>query len=109
HSYSDKQRCTTIEVGKLIVHPKQTRNRRKYGNDCQENRTGKRDFGNYPINEVVSRLPRLYAWNKPTVFLHVFRHLLGVNHNSGIEKCKGYNQDCKNHVVSNRCIVAQRG
>src|SRR5690606_28695322 len=89
HPYQNQQRSTSVEMGKLIIHPKEARDGREYGHNGQKYRTRKRDFGNHAIYVIIGRLPRFDTGDEPSVLLHIFRHLLWVDHNRRIEESEG--------------------
>src|SRR5690606_26876682 len=96
-------------MSKLIVHPKEARDCREYGNYGQKYRTWKRNLGNYAINVIVGGLSRFDTGHKPTVLLHVLRHLLRVDHNSRIEEGESNNKNSKHHIIRHGRVVTQRG
>src|SRR5690606_40129057 len=80
---------------KLIIYAQFSR---QGGHNCDNRNkycTRKRNTGYHIINENIGIISGLNPWNKTTVLLHIFRHLLWIHHDCGIEKCKRNDENSK--------------
>ena len=104
-THQNQKRRATKELGKLLLHIEQACESRHTSNQSKYERARQCDMIHDAVNEVSSILARTNTRNETVVTLHVLSHLSRIQRNGRIEICEKNNQDCKDNVVSQTCVV----